>query len=111
MNMGTFRSSQFATRKFCRVCGTSLFSPEDGLEVDLEDKDDLASMYNREWKGKKGKTIDVSVGAMDAADAFKWIEVVEHIYLEDTADGGHWNSEQCLPMYFPCTFNRLIVGT
>src|SRR5271154_6776875 len=32
MNLGTFRSSEFATRKFCRVCGTSVFSPEDGWE-------------------------------------------------------------------------------
>ena len=65
----------------------------------MEDKEDLAGMYNREWRGKEGKTVDVSVGAMDAVDAKKWVEVVEHIYLEDTVDGGHWNPEQRLPMY------------
>ena len=99
MNTGTYRSSKYATRKFCRVCGTSLISPEDGWEQEVEDKEDLAGLYNREWRGKDGKTVDVSVGAMDAVDAKKWVEVVEHIYLEDTVDGGHWNPEQRLPMY------------
>ena len=111
MNTGTFRSSENVTRKFCRVCGTSLFSPEDGWAIEAEDKDDMASMYNREWKGKEGKTVDVSVGAMDAVDAKKWVEIVEHIYLEDTVDGGHWNPEQRLPMCFPCTLDGLIIGT
>src|SRR5277367_1058190 len=104
MNTGTYRSSEHVTRKFCRVCGTSLFSPEDGWEKEGEDKEDMGSMYNREWRGKEGKMVDVSVGAMDGVDAKKWVEVVEHIYLEDMVDGGHWNPEQRLPMY--CSRSR-----
>lgn len=66
----------------------------------------MGSMYNREWKGKEGKTVDVSVGAMDDVDAKKWVEVVEHIYLEDTVDGGHWDPERRLPMYCPRSNKR-----
>ena len=87
-----------------------MFSTEDGWEIEAEDKDDLASMYNREWKGKEGKTVDVSVAAMDAADAKKWVEVVEHIYLEDTVDRGQWNPEQRLRMYCHSLW-ELMIGT
>jgi hypothetical protein len=101
MNMGTYRSSEGATRKFCRVCGTSLFSPDDGWELEPENKEvNPTNMYNREWKGNPGKTIDISVGAMEHLEAKKWVEVVEHIYMEDTLDGGHWISlGKDLPVY------------
>jgi hypothetical protein len=100
MNMGTYRSSETVTRQFCRVCGTSLFSPEDGWAIDHENKDvSMTNMYNRQWHGKPGKTVDVSVGTMDNKAAKRWIEVVQHIYLDDTLDGGHWISDKHLPMY------------
>ena len=100
MNTGTYRSSEHVTRKFCRVCGTSLFSSEDGWEVDVEDKEvSITNMYNRELHGKKGKTVDISVAAMEVKDAKEWVEIVEHVFLDDTVDGGHWLAGKVLPMY------------
>jgi hypothetical protein len=100
MNMGTYRSSPEVTRKFCRVCGTSLFSPDDGWEVVPENLEvSMTNMYHREYRGIPGRTVDVSVGAMDSEDAKKWVEVVEHIFLDDTVEGGHVVSAKKLPMY------------
>jgi len=97
MNMGTFRSSPEVTRKFCRVCGTSLFSPEDGWEVVPENQEvSMTNMYHREYRGKAGKTVDVSLGAMDAGEAKKWVEVVEH---DNTVEDSHSVSVKKLPMY------------
>jgi hypothetical protein len=99
MNIGRYRSSEHVTRKFCRVCGTSLFSPEDGWEVDIEDKEVSITMYNGELHGKKGKTVKVSVAAMGVKDAKEWVEIVEHMFLDDTVDGGRWSPGKVLPMY------------
>jgi hypothetical protein len=100
MNMGTYRSSDSVTRKFCRVCGTSLFSPEDNWEIVPEDTSvSITNMYNRELKGHEGKMVDVSVAAMDDEDAKKWVEIEEHIFLDDTIGGGHYLASQGLPMY------------
>jgi hypothetical protein len=100
MNTGTYWSSEHVTRKFCRVFGTSLFSPEDGWEVDVEHKEvRITNMYNRELHGKKGKTVKVSVAAMEVKDAKEWVEIVEHMFLDDTVDGGHWFPWKALPMY------------
>jgi len=55
------------------------------------------NMYNREFIGKEGMTVDVSVGAMDLVKANDLIEVVEHTYLDDTVDGRHAFPEPNLP--------------
>jgi hypothetical protein len=99
MCTGTYRTSEQVTRKFCRVCGTSLFSPEDGWNIIPENTEVSNLLYNREIHGKVGKTVDVSVAAMDIIAAKRFVEVVEHIFLEDTIDGGQWASEKSLPRY------------
>jgi len=77
-----------------------LFSPEDGWEADVGDKEvSVTNMYNREFHGKCGKTVDVSVATMNNKDAKRWVEVVEHIFLDDALDGGHWVPGRALPMY------------
>ena len=83
MNLGTYRSSQNLTRKFCRVCGTSLFCAEDGWEVVPEDKRVSNLLYNREINGKEGRVVDVAVGAIDDVDVKKYVEIVEHIFMDD----------------------------
>ena len=40
-------------------------------------------MYNREIKGKEGRVVDVAVGAIDDADVKKYVEIVEHIFMDD----------------------------
>jgi hypothetical protein len=100
LNTGTYRSSEHVTRKFCRVCGTSLFSPEDGSEVDVEDKEvSITNMYNQELRGKKGKTVDVSVAAIGVKAAKEWVEITEHMFLDATMDEGHWFPGKALSMY------------
>jgi hypothetical protein len=76
-----------------------LFSPEDGWEVDVEDKEvSITNMYNREIRGRKGKTVDVAVAAIDGEDAKQWVEIVEHIFLDDLIDCGHGIPGTILPM-------------
>ena len=103
MNMGSYRidEREGKYRKFCRVCGTNLFVVEAGWEVVPEDTNtvDVESMYNREFVGRQGVTVDVSVGAMDPVKAKDMIEVVEHTYLDDTLDARHAFPEPNLPMY------------
>lgn len=112
MNMGTFRSSGNVTWKFCRVCGTSLFSPEDGWEADVDDKEvSVTNMYNRELHGRGGKTVDVSVAAINNKDAKRWIEVVEHIFLDDALDGVNWLLGRTLPMYPTIVKQLTLLGT
>jgi len=87
-------------RKFCRVCGTSLFVMDLGWEVVPEDTEvQVDNMYNRMFQGKVGMTVDVSVGAMDIVRARNLVEVVEHTYLDDTIDGRHAFPESTLPKY------------
>ena len=89
MNMGSFRSSPNVTRKFCRVCGTSLFFAEDGWEIIPEDKTvRMTNMYHREFRGKSGKKVDVSVWSMDVAEVKKWVEIGEDKF-DDMTEGGH----------------------
>jgi hypothetical protein len=101
MNMGSYRIDPISgrCRKFCRVCGTSLFITEEGWDVVPEDltKVDIESMYNREFNGKDGWAVDVSVGAMDVFKAKDLVEIVEHIYLDDTIDGRHAFLEPEIP--------------
>jgi len=59
----------------------------------------MTNMYHREYQGKAGMTVDVSVAAMDPAAVKKWVEVKEHIFLDDTIDGGAVMSAGKLPMY------------
>jgi hypothetical protein len=77
-----------------------LFSPEDGWEVVPEDQEvSMTNMYHREYRGKAGKTVDVSLGAMDSGEAKKWVEVVDHVFLDDTVEESHLVSVKKLPMY------------
>jgi hypothetical protein len=76
-----------------------LFSPEDGWNVIPENTEVSNLLYNREIHGKFGKTVDVSVAAMDIIAAKRFVEVVEHIFLDDTIDGGQWAAEKSLPRY------------
>lgn len=71
------------TRKFCRVCGTSLFCAKDGWEVVREDRSVSNLLYNPEIEGKEGQFVDVAIGALDDADVRKYVEIVEHIFMED----------------------------
>jgi hypothetical protein len=57
-------------------------------------------LYNREIYGKEGKSVDVSVAAMDVVAAKRFVEVVEHIYLEDTIDVEELSGGNALPRYF-----------
>jgi len=100
MNMGSYRLSATSgrARKFCRVCGTSLFitpmgwdSPPASTEMTPE------NMFNREFEGNPGLTIDVSVGAMDVAHATEWVEITQHVFLNDSMDAKHAFSEPTLP--------------
>lgn len=100
MCTGTYRTSQSVTRKFCRVCGTSLFTAEDGWNIVPENTEVSNLLYNREIYGKEGKSVDVSVAAMDVVAARRSVEVVEHIYLEDTIDVEQLSHGNALPRYF-----------
>ena len=64
-----------------------MFSPEDGWEERAEDTEvRLANMYNREFRGRKGRTMDIAVAAMDTRNVRRWIEVSEHIFLDEVVD-------------------------
>lgn len=96
MNLGTYRSDKNATRKFCRVCGTSLFCAEDGWAIIPEDKSVSNLLYNREIMGKEGRTIDVAIGAIDDADVKKYVHIVEHTFMDDAV---YPNEPKSLPRY------------
>lgn len=83
MNIGTYRSSETVTRKFCRTCGTSLFCAEDGWAIVPEDKSVGNLWYNRRIKGKEGRLIDIAIGAIDDGDVKRHVEIVEHTFLDD----------------------------
>ena len=59
----------------------------------------MTNVYNREFHGMVGKTVEVSVASISDKDAKQWVEVVEHIFLEETVEGGHWVPGRPLPMY------------
>lgn len=109
MNTGTYRSSENATRQFCRVCGTSLFSSEDIWRVEPENKEvSVSNMYNRETQGKQRTTVDVSVAAMDTHEVKEWVQILEHAFVEDAMDGGYSITNKSLPMY-SFSFSKLIL--
>ena len=78
------------TRKFCRVCGTSLFIAEDGWEVVPEDRSVSNIKYNREIQGKQGKIVRVAVATIDVEDFTEWVADFRstHYFLDDSFDGG-----------------------
>lgn len=40
---------------------------------------------------RKGRnTVDLSVVTMNNKNVKRWVEVVEHIFLDDAIDGRHW---------------------
>ena len=90
MNIGTYRTSPTMTRKFCRVCGTSLFIAEDGWEVVPEDRSVSNIKYNREIQGKQGKIVRVAVATIDVEDFTEWVADFRstHYFLDDSFDGG-----------------------
>ena len=51
------------------------------------------------FHGKGGKTADVSVVTMNNKNVKRWVEVVEHIFLDDAIDGRHWVTGRALRMY------------
>ena len=81
-SLTTYRVSPDAERQHCAICGTSLWIKDTG------------------WDDPKDKGyINVSVGSMEKKDAKKWIDILYHIFMGDTVNGGVWEFEDKLPKY------------